>query len=84
MSVRRSDLRADPHPPFLVSSPADDDDDTPTGDFTCDGVQKGDYCCSVSPKCAYVCLDYIDPNVSQRRVIDDCAIKQVLDSMYIA
>lgn len=24
------------------------DDDTPTGDFVCDGVQKGDYCCSVS------------------------------------
>lgn len=39
-------------PPFyllkLASFPTDgDDDDTPTGEFTCDGVEKGDFCCSV-------------------------------------
>ena len=30
------------------SSDSSDDDNTPAGDFTCDGVEKGEYCCSVS------------------------------------
>lgn len=42
----------------LPSTTTDGDDDTPTGEFTCDGVEKGDFCCSVS--ILAVCVrDYI-------------------------